>query len=69
MRGRAVTTVLQNHGAIAELQVAEIGCTCGGTSLVATVEFESVPAAIDSFVDELRRMRRRVGDVATLSHS
>ncbi|WP_028604334.1 hypothetical protein [Ottowia thiooxydans] len=35
----------------------------------ATVEFGSVPAAIDSFVEGLRRMQVQVGDVAALRHA
>lgn len=34
-----------------------------------TVEFASVPAAIDSFVEDLQRMQVRVGDMAILRHA
>jgi hypothetical protein len=40
-----------------------------GATQSATVELGSVPAAIDSFVDELRRMRVQVGDLAVLRHA
>ena len=35
----------------------------------ATIEFASVPSAVDSFVEDLRRMRVRIGDVAVLRHA
>ena len=32
----------------------------------ATIEFASVPSAVDSFVEDLRRMRVQIGDIAVL---
>ena len=41
----------------------------GRVAVSATVEFASVPAAIDSFVEDLHRMQVHVGDGATLRHA
>jgi hypothetical protein len=41
---------------------AEVGCAAES----ATVQLGTVPAAIDTFVEELRKMRVQVGEVAVL---